>query len=371
MPNRNLERIREIEPQEMNLVLNEVKSCGLKMIRYGSDTKYPTKAHAIKSKEYSSLSWCYLISETLTRLEVTTTYYTNDREPKMYPITWVCSLNEKKAIERTGQVAYMQFQRAAKIPSAKQLGIDKLLAESNISGKYLYSAVPMLGSKSHEIRQYNNIYEYDRNSAYSSVLLSKMPSFAYLDRDREVREGEIGWLLTENLALCHVGEFANFISPLSDTPEAVLNYIKKWYNLKQRGNAEAKAMLNFPIGYYQRTNPLFRAYVVNSCNDIIRELLDEHVVLWNTDAVYSDVELPLKVGSAIGEWKKTKIEKFTLLGTNYQINNEHPSYRGIPKQWFEAFKNINGRPFDLTKDKLPGRVNKWFMNWEKLKLEEI
>ena len=371
MPKRSLDHIKEVQPEEMCLILNKVKDCGLKMIKYGADTPYFSKYSAVKSKEYTSLAGCFLITETLTRIELTTTYYTNADQPTMRPTTWICSLNEEKITTVNGQKAYMQFQRAAKIPSAKSLGIDNILCLSDITGKYNYSAIPMIGSKSHFKGIFSNVYEYDINSAYSSVLLTGVPNFNDLRHSGIVGKGEIGWLLTENLALVHEGGYADFIAPIIPTPQAVVNYINKWYDLKSQGDKEAKAMLNFPIGYYQRTNPLFRAYVVNSCNETIRKYMSEDVILWNTDALYSLKPLPLELGNKIGQWKLKHINKITISGCNYQIEKEIPVWRGVPKSWFEAFERINKRPFDMTKDELPERINKWRMNWETLSLEVI
>ena len=355
-------------PEEMACILEMVKSYGLRPIRYGANCKYPTKNHAIHSAEYTSLSGCFLISESLTRLEITTSYYTNDRNKKPLPTTWLCSLNESKITSISGQRAYMEFQKAAKIPTLKQMGIENILHKSSVTGSYLQSATPLIGSKTMFLSEYSNVYEYDRNSAYSSVLLEGVPLFSQIDYNRVVREREIGFMLDENLCLCHEGEIAEVIFPLVPCPIEIQNYIQKWYNLKKEGDPNAKCMLNFPIGYYQRTNPFFRAYVVNRCNEIIRNLIGEHIITWNTDAVYSLIPLDLKVGEEIGEWKLRKIKKFKLQGCNYQIEEENPVYRGIPKYWFEAFKRVNGRPFDLSKDVLPERVNKWHMDWEHLSL---
>ena len=368
---RTLDHIKEVTPEEMCRILEEVKKCGLYMIRYGPDTKYFSKEHAIKSKEYTSLSGCFLISETLTRIELTTTYYTNESQPNMRPTTWVCSLNEEKITKVNGQKAYMQFQRAAHIPTAKQLGIENDLSLSDITGKYNYSAVPMIGSKSHFKGVFSNVYEYDINSAYASVLLNGVPLFSDLRHNDIVRPNEIGWILTENLALAHEGEKADFVCPLVPPPESLVKFIQKWYKLKKEGDKEAKAMLNYPIGYFQRTNPLFRAYVVNTCNEKIINAMSEDVIMWNTDAVYSLKPLDLKIGEGIGEWKEKIIKKLTIFGCNYQIEKEIPVYRGIPKSWFEAFERINRRPFDLMKDDIPERINKWYMNWKTLSLEVI
>lgn len=349
----------------MSTILEECESYGLKMIRYGEGTTLPTKYHAMHSSRYSSLTGCYLICEKLATLELTTSYH----EGK--PTTYICSLNEQNIVAMNGQKAYMQFQKVAKIPSLKKLGLENLLHQNSYDGKYAQSSVPCIGVLNHERAVLSNVYEYDINSAYASVIVREIPSFSEIEYNRVVKEGEIGFLLNENLSLCHFGEFAEVICKLIPTPKPLKEYIYKWYQKKKEGDKEAKCMLNFPIGYFQRTNPFFRAYVVNSCNERIQRLINEDIFMWNTDAIYSTKKLDLKIGNGIGEWKEIPIKKIQLLGLNYQIDDEPPSYRGIPKYWFEQFKKEHGRPFDLTLDKIPNRVNKWVMNWNKMKLEEL
>lgn len=347
-----------------------VRKYGLKPIRYGMGCKHLSKAAAMHSNDYSSLSTDFLISETPATLEITTCYHINEKQKKFLPTTWVCSLNNHRIKVVNGQRAFTQFQRVAKIPSLEQLGVT-IIPYDKATGKYAYSAFPIIGSKSTEIRQYSNVYEYDINSAYSSVLLAGVPNFDQIEYDRVVREGEIGFFENEGLGLAYPGQEAAIVVPIVPPSKELKAYIYKWYNEKRLGNEDAKAMLNFPIGYHQRKNPLFRAYVVNSCNERIRALMDEHTVMWNTDAIYTTKKLDLDIGEGIGQWKEIKIPLLKTMGCNYQIGDDTPVYRGIPKYWFENFAKINGRPFDITKDTLPERVNKWHMNWETLSLEEI
>lgn len=361
---RNQERIKNVSPQEMSDILEECKSFGLRMIRYGDSTPYPTKRHAMHSSEYSSLSGCFLICEKLATLEITTSYHDGK------PTTFVTSLNELHVNTVKGQRPYMQFQRAAHIPTLDSLGLGDIIPKSKTEGKYLLSATPILGSKSSRNAVFSNVYEYDINSAYSSVLLQGVPLFSEIDYNRVVRSGEIGFLLNDNLSLCYEGEEAEIICPIVPCPTELKAYIFKWYNEKLMGISDAKAMLNFPIGYFQRTNPLFRAYVVNSCNDRIRKLISKSVFMWNTDAIFSTEKLDLDIGERIGQWKEIKINTIKVNGLNYQIDNELPTYRAIPKYWFQNWEKVHGRPFDILKDELPKRVNKWSMNWKTLKLEE-
>lgn len=367
---KTLERIREVSPLEMSQILDEcVNTFGLGMIRYGVGCEFLTKKAAMKSHRYHSLATQFLICETPATLEITTIFHVNEKQRKFLPTTWVCSLNNIRINTVGGLTAYMQFQRAAHVPTLEELGIHHLVPWDDHRETYAYSASPLIGSKTPKISSYSNVYEYDINSAYANVLLQGVPLFNEIDYNRVVGKGEIGFYLNEALTLAHEGMEADLIVKLVPCPVALKNYIYKWYNEKRLGNVSAKSMLNFPIGYAQRKNPLFRAYVVHTCNELIYSLIDNDTVLWNTDAVYSLRELDLPLGDNIGEWKKVIIPELTTLGCNYQIGKELPVYRGIPKYWFESFAKEHGRPFDLTKDTLPDRINKWTMNWKTLKLE--
>lgn len=110
-------------------------------------------------------------------------------------------------------------------------------------------------------------------------------------------------------------------------------------------------MLNLPIGYCQRYNPFLRSYVVNSCNEVIKRLIDDDTLFWNTDAIFSRKRRPeLELGTEIGQFKEIHCDTLSYVGNVYQINNEDPTYRGISKSWFKAFEKKNGRKYDLLKD---------------------
>ena len=163
---------------------------------------------------------------------------------------------------------------------------------------------------------------------------------------------------------------------LIDTPQKLKDFLIKWYNKKKTssGNAklEAKAMLNLPIGYCQRYNPFLRSYVVNSCNEAIKAIIDDNTLFWNTDAIFSLKRRPeLELGTEIGQFKEIHCNTLCYVGNVYQINNEDPTYRGISKSWFKAFEKEYGRKYNLLKDydKPISRINYYMLNWETLKLE--
>ena len=160
---------------------------------------------------------------------------------------------------------------------------------------------------------------------------------------------------------------ADVVFNLIPTPEKWLKYIQKWYNKKKVSKGllkqEAKAMLNLPIGYCQRTNPFLRAYVVHTCNNIIRALINDETIMWNTDALFSlKRRVDLLLGEEIGMFKEIRLKKFIYIGNNYQVNDNLPTYRGIPKGWYDD---------DITLEDVANglvtRCNKYI--WDPISLE--
>ena len=78
----------------------------------------------------------------------------------------------------------------------------------------------------------------------------------------------------------------------------------------------------------------------------------------------------LKLGENIGEWKKIEGKRLRYKGNNYQIDDDIPVYRGIPKAWFEAFEKREGRKFNILLDKPPERCNKYEFDFTTLTLKE-
>jgi hypothetical protein len=164
----------------------------------------------------------------------------------------------------------------------------------------------------------------------------------------------------------------------------VTAYCNKWYGIKNKAKQEnneelklkAKAFLNLPIGYSQRYNPFLRAYVVHNCNKVINDLVNankDYCLFWNTDAIFTIKPLDdeLILGENIGEWKKIEGNKLRYKGNTYQIDDNIPVYKGIPKAWFKAFEKREGRKFNLFLDKAPERCNKYEFDFKTLKLKEI
>lgn len=378
---KNLTRNRILSDyKEVHEILKLADKYGLKILYYGAHETYKTKAEVMHSKEYKSLSGNILVGIKETKLELTTKYYRYKELTKkgLAPCTWIFNLNEEHDIEITGQKAFMEQQRHFKIKNVKE---DTTLFNflhryfDEETGKFVCSASPIIDyNKDYNKQELTECYEYDLNSAYYSIMLDKIPDTNSWRLTTKLKEGEVGFMLDDQLKLIEKpGLYVDIAFKLMDSPEGIKEYGQKYYDIKKsstgRTKLEAKAYLNLPIGYCQRFNPFIRSYVVHKCNSKIKSLLDENSLFWNTDAIFSKVRRPdLEIGDNIGQWKEVKIDRLAYNGNNYQVNYEHPTYRGVPKQWFKQFELDNGRPWDILKDTLPPAKNIWKFDKKQLKV---
>lgn len=366
--------------KEVNKLLSYVDYYGLTKVCIGNGQECKSlEAWKLKNKVYHTpLSQFIIINLKDTKLEITTRYHDYGK-----PTTYIFDLNEEDIFSVTGLDCFTQFSRALKIPKVETYDnpvIKKYLDREK--GKYVCSASPILSyNKKYEKQYLTDCYEYDINSAYSATLLRQIPDLynpvtANYPEMVKVNKNEVGFMLDDQLTMVEPGKYADIKFKLIETPLSLKNFINKWYNVKKTSTGleklRAKAMLNLPIGYSQRYNPFLRAYVVHNCNKVIKSLIDDDTLFWNTDAIFtkkrrSDISL----GNEIGEFKEIHCRELTYIGNTYQINGEDPTYRGISKAWFKAFEKKYGRKYDLLKDhnKQIERINYWSLNWTTLKLE--
>ena len=366
--------------EEINKMLSLIDYYGLTPVKIGRGQKYKSLESWKIGNNISkiSLSQHMIIELKDTKLEITTRYYEYG-----VPTTYIFDLNNEDIFIKSGLDCFKEFNRAYKVPKADKYNIDRLNRYKNTeNNKYVCSASPILDyNRKYEKQLLENCYEYDLNSAYANTLLRKIPDLenpviAKWPDQIKVNKNEVGFILDDTLSIVNSGYMADIKFKLIDTPKKLKDFLIRWYNRKKNstGNEklEAKAMLNLPIGYCQRYNPFLRSYVVNSCNKVIKELIDENTLFWNTDAIFSKVRRPeLEIGNEIGQFKEIKCDKLVYVGNVYQINDEDPTYRGISKTWFKSFEKEYGRKYDLLKDydKTISRINYYDLNWETLKLE--
>lgn len=364
----------------VNKMLSLIDYYGLSVIKIGNGQPYKSvESWQIKNGlSKINLSQYIIIELKDTKLEITTRYYEFGT-----PCTYIFDLNNEDIFKQSGLDCFKEMSRAYTIKNAETYNYEHLNQfYSNETGKYVCSARPILDyNRKYEKQLLKNCYEYDLNSAYANTLLKQIPDLnnpiiANYPDQIKVNKNEIGFIIDDELSIVKPGFIADIKFPLIDTPQKLKDFLIKWYNKKKNatGNEklEAKAMLNLPIGYCQRYNPFLRSYVVNSCNEAIKAIIDENTLFWNTDAIFSLKRRPeLELGNEIGQFKEIHCDTLCYVGNVYQINNEDPTYRGISKSWFKAFEKENGRKYNLLLDydKPISRVNYYMLNWETLKLE--
>ena len=377
--------VRQIKKiSEVNNLIKGIYTYGLNVVELGIGAKYKSfEAYmSAEGEKWRGLSAHIIIHLKDTQLEITSKF-----GPELLKAcTYIFQLNEELKTTTPGIQTFAQLNRWFKIKKAEEYHCDRLNRFfDEKTGKYICSAKPTLGyNPKYQNLELNDCYKYDLNSAYFNVLLKKVPDLEKPIYNSKVKVNQVGFLLDDRLTMVK-GPFkfeVDVVFDLIDSPDGIKGYCDKWYNIKKNAKSEqekleAKAYLNLPIGYSQRYNPFFRAYVVNSCNELIDNLVNkhkEHVLFWNTDAIFTTQpieELEVQLGKEIGQWKKIEGKKLRYIGNNYQIDDEIPVYRGIPKAWFKAFEKKTGRKFDLLKDKPPKRRNNFEWNWKTLSLERI
>ena len=235
-----------------------------------------------------------------------------------------------------------------------------------------FSASPFVEANPLYDHKRTHAYYYDLNSAYATVMLKE--DFPDTTKGRmmdDVREGAIGFDFDGELV--YPGEYADYVFPLMPSPyvKYVLRYYEQKKNAKTKGEKnKAKAMLNIPTGYLQNHNPVIRAFIVNKCAEKIKNIIKkigDNFITGNTDCIVSAVPLPfLDVGEEIGQWK-FKEGTIAMIATNYQWNYEVPTYRGIPKGWWEQY----GKEFDLLKVEIPNCGNIYHFDEDKKEIVRL
>lgn len=349
-------RRRAVEIAVGNEILDLLRKAGVKIIYVGRYECLDYIKENITDFNYSTYA---IVKELDTCIWIETKYF----EPKKRATRYVVNLNGEKKATISGLQCFFELQRycfkANKAAEYNWAELDKWWDKTQ--RKYQCSAKPIIGfNPQYQNQELHKVYEYDINSAYSSVMLDKIPDVNKPYFNVKLKDNQVGFLLDEDLTLisrknCIVDIAFDLIELTADQKK----YIMKLYNAKALAEDEydhdtIKLKLNASIGYYQKWNPFLRSYIVNKCNERIKALLDADSVLWNTDAIFSLKQRPeLPKSALIGEFKEIEIDRFIYVGNNYQINYDLPKYRGISKAWFK------NKTFDLLKDKIPERCNKY------------
>jgi len=333
----------------INKILKAATPRFIKVVIIGVGREY----RSLRAYELANEKICYS-THTLIEIKQTTIEITTKRYEYGQTTTYVFSLNcDDKEFAVRGNRAFAELQKVLHMKRCDYLDNNYIDHET---GKFIPSAKPLLGySEEYEGKRLCNVYEYDMNSAYTAAMYDRIPDINNPIKGGVVGKNQVGFILDNDCTMVASGLKCHFRFNLIETPANLKDWLIDHFLLKQKGidKAEQKALLNLPIGYCQRYNPFFRAYVVQTCNNVIKNLIDENTIMWNTDAIYSlkkRDDIPL--GNGLGQFKLTIAHTFAYVGHCYQINNEIPKYRGVPKENFKEFERIHGRPFDILKDNI-------------------
>ena len=375
----NFKRIEQLKsPKQVRELVSLIKEYDLIPITVGVGGQYKTfDEYALSGlhKGYNN-EIVFLLKES--SLEITTKWY----DEQLRTTTYIFDLNCEEDSILKGQRCYAILQKYFKVPEASSYEIslvDKWFDWEKM--KYACSASPYIGfNKRLNNQEFKDVYEYDLNSAYASVLSKKIPDIEhphYYSMPTKVSKGQIGFLLDDNCTIVHPGDYADVIFDEIESPDKLKEFCSKYYEQKRNSTGmeklDATAMLNYPIGYMQRKNPFLRAYIVHKCNEVIRSIKDKDTLCWNTDAIYSRTRREdLEIGNNIGQFKELKIDTFRMIDNTYQINDDIPTHRGVVKEYYKRFMKRNKRPFNLLTDTLSMEDKKciYSFNFETLKLEK-
>lgn len=275
----------------------------------------------------------------------------------------------------TGMKAYACLCRYYKVPNMsndKRFGKEtELINNKTVVSWNVESAIPLLYSNPiYQNKEIPLAYEYDLVSAYGWALTQPIPDTTKQPRFYgRVLDGEIGFLADGSITFSGP---ANIIFPLMDSP--FCGFVDKWFFEKTQKDpersAKGKQMLNYSVGYMQRTNPFIRNTIVNRCTMLIESLIDENTLYCNTDSLISLVERKdLNIGSDLGQFQIKHKGPFRYIGFNYQWSGEPPTYRGVSKKWFEAFKKVNKRDWNILTDVIPNDAfNQYEYDEKKIKI---
>ena len=337
------ERIKYVDPDEMNKILEKIEKVS------------PIKYEAYKRSPTTTLTVYSYVNDKPANLEVTTKWY--DGKPCKYvlykPTGEVKTVKDPLSCYRT-----LCLYHNPSIKDNPDLMKNFAVTES---GTLKPSASPIIGYNEKYNRKETYAYGYDLNSAYSSAMYDKMPDTTKYRYNDFVGENEVGFLFDEKLSMVKTGKFANIVFPLADSPYR--KFVDVWYNKKKNAKTpeekqKAKNTLNNSVGYLQRTNPFHRSYIINTCNEKIKSLLDDNSIMWNTDAIYSATKRDFEIGTGLGKWKLEYEGNLRIVGDTYQlVDTSEVHYRHVPTAWFS-------KDYNLLTDKIPDENNMYYYNKE-------
>lgn len=314
--------------------------------------------------EFDRVNNSIYIDDRLVSLTATCTHYG-------VTATYICRKDSEDQIQSImGSDAFTQIARDYSVRAGHKIPRYQMTE----------SAQPLLMYRTAYDKKRVEAIGYDLNKAYMFALQNDMPDTREVIRRNDfVRKGEIGFYNApipipngfimyqrDSLQVAHEGQYATWIFPMLKEPP-FKDFSERWAKRAAEAQTKeekqkAKDMANFSVGYLQRVNPFLRATVIGACNQYIMSRIDKNTIYCNTDCIVSLEERPdLPISDNIGEFKIEHRGLFAHVGFNTQWNEEKPSYRGIPKSWFDD-------GYDILEGRIPDNGNVWEFDYEKMKL---
>ena len=307
-----------------------------------------------KDSDIKFLNYSYL---TIKKVKAFLIYYSPILSKKVY--VWSYLDKDRESIELLGSQAFSIFRKYVRIEDIqldlKAMKVGSILDLGTISSFMFFN------------ENYNFTkqiaYEYDINSAFASQCFGLMPT-KFLRRNDVAKDGEVGFIYDDDGELvvnrCWF-EPSEFVFKLGNI-DGFSRFFKVYYDRKEKAKEKGdkikksyyKSIINMTIGYFQKINPFLRSYIISNLNNRMLDLVSkyyDHVLLSNVDSLITNIDLSseLPISDECGGFKiMREKEPFFLYSYNYQWNNEPPTYRGTPSAWFENYKKINKKSFDLS-----------------------
>jgi hypothetical protein len=306
---------------------------------------YVEKPLSIGQRKGSLVSWLWTDRDSTTAVLLTdgVRYVYEKENDELSP----SDLKEKNRWSISGSDAYKIGQRQCHIPDlSKDERYANLIVQLGESRRFAFGECQLLyGNPEYDNKGYQEAYGYDRNSAYPASMMQPMPDTKNpLDGERNVRKGEIGFnLLDGHLRMVHKGEFAMWIFPAMESPftKFATNFYEKKRNAKNKWEKSYyKALLNYYIGFFQRTNPFIRAAILGYSADYMLSKIDEDTLACNTDSIVSKRPRPdLEIGLGLGQFKYEHHGLFAYIGAaamvsqwkNDELGNDKVCAPGVSK----------------------------------------
>lgn len=229
----------------------------------------------------------------------------------------------------------------------------------------------------YRFKHIDDTYYYDRNSAFTySLMKCELPDMkkrVWMSEDpvagvKRCASDEIGYWWNPT-SLCYMASerVGNIIFKKLPRDSKLIQELAHWgdyyytkknkYPSGTKQHKQAKDTLNITIGYMQRKNPFYRISAITYCNLMMMKAIRDckgKAIYWNTDGIITEGAIDcFPLSTKLGDWKIEKHGGFYMDGITYQLEGDNPVQRGIPKGWYRRFEELNGRKFDLEKDKLP------------------